>query len=96
MKMNAHSSSITEAITVIDRRDAFRIKRTTLRVEIVKKTDSSFVFGSDWRFPVPASKRRYFIGALEIAIEELGKMPRRNTFLFSAAIITKQKNARRN
>jgi len=90
MKKSAYYAPLTEEITVIDRRDTFRINRVTLRVEIVRKTGSSFVFSADWRFPVPASKRRYFSGAFEFSIEELGKIPKRNAFLFAAESIARR------
>jgi PP-loop superfamily ATP-utilizing enzyme len=41
------------------------------------------VFQAKWDFPPPACKRRYFLNGREIAVEELGKIPRRNLFRYS-------------
>ena len=74
-------------ITVIDRRNVENVRITTHDVVIVRRETDFIIFQDNWQFPVPASKRRFFTGKRELAVEELGKVPKKNKFRFLGAFI---------
>lgn len=69
-------------ITAIDRRNVVRTEKSVHQVQLINESLEKIEFLADWRFPVPASKRRYFLLRKEIAVEECGKISRRNIFKF--------------
>ena len=74
-------------ITVVDRRNSRDTRRSKHRVMLVRETRDTVVFLADWKFPVPASRRRYFSGARELAVEECGKVTRQNIFQFAGLFV---------
>lgn len=74
-------------ITAVDRRDPRRLVISKHQVARVLETEDSIFFLADWRFPVPASRRRFFVEMRELAVEECGKVPGKNMFQFSGIFI---------
>jgi len=83
VKRNSDKSSSRVEIIVVDRRNTEKKETSGHSVYLISKTKESIIFKADWQFPVPASKRRFFLGKRELAVEEYGKVPGRNLFQFS-------------
>jgi hypothetical protein len=76
-----------QTITIIDLRNPREPKAQVVRAENIRIHSDGFVFQASWKFPVPACMRRYFVGGRQIVVEELGKIPRKSTFQFSAYFV---------
>jgi hypothetical protein len=87
MNKTLHRRKLLKEITVIDRRNSKKPERSKHHVILVRQLEDSFAFLADWQFPVPACKRRYFLLARELAIEECGKVPGQNIFQFTGVFI---------
>jgi hypothetical protein len=76
-------------LTIIDCRNRSRIQRFEEEVVVLDSVRSGIQFRAEWDFPVPASLRRYFLNGWELFIEEMGRAPRSNQFLFGGIFIRK-------
>lgn len=79
-RRNTRNEYVT--ITVVDRRDNGRMRESKHNVAIIRRTKDLMVFQDNWLFPVPASRRRFYLGNRELSVEESGKVPDRNLFEF--------------
>jgi hypothetical protein len=79
--------SLTAEIVAIDRRNPKKSNTSKHKIILVSKAKESIVFLADSQFPVPACKRRYFLGKRELVLEESGTVPDRNLFQFSGVFI---------
>jgi hypothetical protein len=86
--LNFKTDRIT--IEVFDRRNFRKLKKSKCSVKKIEVFSRGIRFAADWRFPVPAHRRFYFIGSEELSIEESGKSLRGNLFLFTGLFIDKQ------
>lgn len=88
-KMNCietNSKSVRDVV-VIDRRNPARRERSAYKVSLIEESKNGIVFLANWRFPVPAVRRRYFLQNRELAVEECGMLPKRDVFQFSGVFL---------
>lgn len=83
MSIFANKPNTIEAIFVVDRRNTAKVERSMHEVFLVKKSKNFIVFMAGWKFPVPATRRKYFLRERELTVEECGKVPGRNLFQFT-------------
>ena len=79
--------TLIEEIVIFDRRNSSKLEVIKQRIQLVQKSSRFMTFLANWRFPVPATKRRYFMGKREFVVEECGKVPRRNIFRFAGTFL---------
>jgi hypothetical protein len=83
----AAKSNVLSRIVVIDRRNSATPEKSTHEVSIVQDSTKIIVFVADWRFPVPAIRRRYFLGRREFAVEECGRVLNKDLFQFTGILV---------
>jgi hypothetical protein len=76
-------------ITAIDRRQSTSPKRSKHKVQVIRRLAEGIIFQSDWQFPVPACRRRFFLSKREIMVEESGKIPGRDIYQFTGIFLRK-------
>jgi hypothetical protein len=76
-------------ICAIDRRRSARPRRSIHNVQIVRKLMNGIVFQVGWQFPVPASRRRFYLSKKEMMVEEIGKIPGKDIFQFAGIFLKK-------
>jgi hypothetical protein len=77
-------------IYVTDRRRSANCIKSRNKVWLVRKTGHGIIFQADWRFPVPACRRRYHFLNRELSVEECGKIPNRDIFEFSGIFLDRK------
>ena len=87
MNSNAIRLKLLKEIIVLDRRNSAFPVRSKHRVTLVQEKENVIVFRATWKFPVPAIRRRYFIGRRRLTVEEQGKVPRENCFQFAGVFL---------
>jgi hypothetical protein len=87
MNPSATKSKYLLRIVVIDRRNSAKPEQSTHEVSIIQDSKKIFVFVADWRFPVPAIRRRYYWGRREFAVEECGRIVGRDLFQFTGILM---------
>jgi len=74
-------------LTIVDRRDVGNVRKALRTVALVEIKSRRMIFEDDWRFPVPAVRRRYYDGEQELTVEEIGMVPGTNKFRFAASYV---------
>jgi hypothetical protein len=76
-------------ITAIDRRSSAKPKKTVHSIQIIRKSPAGIIFQTDWKFLVPACRRRFYFCDREMMVEESGKIPGRDIYQFTGIFIRK-------
>jgi hypothetical protein len=77
------TSAQKDVIKTVDTRNNSKASVLHNKVKILGDFEEGFFFSANWRFPVPAFRRKYFFQGRQVAIEECGAIQRR-LFKFSA------------
>jgi hypothetical protein len=85
----AIKSGLVAKIVVVDRRNSAKPEQFAHEVSLIQDSKNIIVFLANWQFPVPAIGRKFFFRKREFAVEECGRISRRNFFQFTGTLIRK-------
>jgi hypothetical protein len=87
MKQFPKITNCGATMAVVDRRNHLKPQRSKFDVVETETMENGFKFLAGWQLPTPASRRYYYYGSREVTVEEIGKVPGKNLFLFSGSFV---------